>query len=70
GPHMLESRVSYDIEHLLYYSMSPHSWTLPTDWQKMQETAPSILRNKDLQDESQRFDGDKYLASIKTAAKR
>nr|ADJ93827.1 MIP18119p [Drosophila melanogaster] len=64
------SRVSYDIEHLLYYSMSPHSWTLPTDWQKMQETAPSILRNKDLQDESQRFDGDKYLASIKTAAKR
>ncbi|XP_017063167.2 eukaryotic translation initiation factor 4E-binding protein Mextli isoform X5 [Drosophila eugracilis] len=64
------SRVSYDIEHLIYYSMSPHAWALPTDWQKMQETTPSILRNKDLQDESQRFDGDKYLASIKTAAKR
>ncbi|XP_017043866.1 eukaryotic translation initiation factor 4E-binding protein Mextli isoform X3 [Drosophila ficusphila] len=64
------SRVSYDIEHLIYYSMSPHAWALPTDWQKMQETTPSILRNKDLQDESQRFDGEKYLASIKTAAKR
>ncbi|XP_039494553.1 eukaryotic translation initiation factor 4E-binding protein Mextli isoform X6 [Drosophila santomea] len=64
------SRVSYDIEHLIYYSMSPHAWALPTDWQKMQETTPSILRNKDLQDESQRFDGDKYLASIKTATKR
>ncbi|XP_033172981.1 eukaryotic translation initiation factor 4E-binding protein Mextli isoform X2 [Drosophila mauritiana] len=49
GPNSLKSnasRVSYDIEHLLYYSMSPHAWTLPTDWQKMQETAPSILRNK------------------------
>ncbi|XP_041566588.1 eukaryotic translation initiation factor 4E-binding protein Mextli isoform X3 [Drosophila elegans] len=64
------SRVSYDIEHLIYYSMSPHAWALPLDWQKMQETSPSILRNKDLQDESQRFDGDKYLASIKTAVKR
>ncbi|XP_017006799.2 eukaryotic translation initiation factor 4E-binding protein Mextli isoform X3 [Drosophila takahashii] len=64
------SRVSYDIEHLIYYSKSPHAWALPTDWQKMQETTPSILRNKDLQDESQRFDGDNYLASIKTAAKR
>ncbi|KQS70121.1 eukaryotic translation initiation factor 4E-binding protein Mextli isoform X5 [Drosophila erecta] len=73
GPNPLKSnasRVSYDIEHLIYYSMSPHAWALPTDWQKMQETTPSILRNKDLQDESQRFDGDKYLASIKTAAKR
>nr|XP_016945028.1 eukaryotic translation initiation factor 4E-binding protein Mextli isoform X2 [Drosophila suzukii] len=40
------SRVSYDIEHLIYYSKSPHSWALPTDWQKMQETTPSILRNK------------------------
>ncbi|XP_041674095.1 eukaryotic translation initiation factor 4E-binding protein Mextli isoform X2 [Drosophila eugracilis] len=40
------SRVSYDIEHLIYYSMSPHAWALPTDWQKMQETTPSILRNK------------------------
>ncbi|XP_050740815.1 eukaryotic translation initiation factor 4E-binding protein Mextli isoform X2 [Drosophila biarmipes] len=64
------SRVSYDIEHLIYYSKSPHAWALPTDWQKMQETTPSILRNKDLQDESQRFDAEKYLASIKTAAKR
>lgn len=26
--------------------------------------------HQDLQDESQRFDGDKYLASIKTATKR
>ncbi|KAH8282447.1 hypothetical protein KR054_007760 [Drosophila jambulina] len=40
------SRVSYDLELLIYYSKSPHAWVLPTDWQKMQETAPSILRNK------------------------
>ncbi|XP_026834738.1 eukaryotic translation initiation factor 4E-binding protein Mextli isoform X2 [Drosophila erecta] len=49
GPNPLKSnasRVSYDIEHLIYYSMSPHAWALPTDWQKMQETTPSILRNK------------------------
>ncbi|KAH8366702.1 hypothetical protein KR200_008546 [Drosophila serrata] len=40
------SRVSYDLELLIYYSKSPHAWVLPTDWQKIQETAPSILRNK------------------------
>ncbi|KAH8298239.1 hypothetical protein KR018_011855 [Drosophila ironensis] len=40
------SRVAYDIELLIYYSKSPHSWALPTDWQKIQEAAPSILRNK------------------------
>ncbi|XP_022221509.2 eukaryotic translation initiation factor 4E-binding protein Mextli isoform X2 [Drosophila obscura] len=40
------SRVSYDIEHLIYYSQSPHAWALPNDWQKMMETTPSILRNK------------------------
>ncbi|XP_017154555.1 eukaryotic translation initiation factor 4E-binding protein Mextli isoform X7 [Drosophila miranda] len=64
------SRVSYDIEHLIYYSHSPHAWALPNDWEKMLETSPSIVRNKDLQDESQRFDGDKYLVSIKTDATR
>ncbi|XP_030241398.1 eukaryotic translation initiation factor 4E-binding protein Mextli isoform X5 [Drosophila navojoa] len=64
------SRVSYDIEHLMYYSKSPHAWALPIEWVKMMETVPSILRNKDLQDESQRFDGDKYLASIQSATKR
>lgn len=40
------ARVSYDIEHLMYYSKSPHAWALPTDWVKMVETVPSILRNK------------------------
>ncbi|EDV99092.1 eukaryotic translation initiation factor 4E-binding protein Mextli isoform X2 [Drosophila grimshawi] len=64
------SRVSYDIEHLMYYSKSPHAWALPTEWVKMMETVPSILRNKDLLDESQRFDGEKYLASIQSATKR
>ncbi|XP_064546455.1 eukaryotic translation initiation factor 4E-binding protein Mextli isoform X3 [Drosophila montana] len=64
------SRVSYDIEHLMYYSKSPHAWALPIEWMKMMETVPSILRNKDLQDESQRFDGEKYLASIQSASKR
>lgn len=29
-----------------------------------------FFAEQDLQDESQRFDGDKYLASIKDAAKR
>ncbi|XP_017855265.2 eukaryotic translation initiation factor 4E-binding protein Mextli isoform X1 [Drosophila busckii] len=64
------SRISYDIEHLMYYSKSPHAWALPTAWPKMKEVAPSILRNKDLQDESQRFDGEIYLASLKSADKR
>ncbi|XP_034472003.1 eukaryotic translation initiation factor 4E-binding protein Mextli isoform X1 [Drosophila innubila] len=64
------SRVSYDLDHLMYYSKSPHAWALPTEWLKMLETVPSILRNKDLQDESQRFDGEKYLASIQSATKR
>nr|XP_017025803.1 eukaryotic translation initiation factor 4E-binding protein Mextli isoform X2 [Drosophila kikkawai] len=40
------SRVSYDLELLIFYSKSPHAWALPTDWQKIQETTPSILRNK------------------------
>ncbi|XP_026844034.1 eukaryotic translation initiation factor 4E-binding protein Mextli isoform X2 [Drosophila persimilis] len=40
------SRVSYDIEHLIYYSQSPHAWALPNDWEKMLETSPSIVRNK------------------------
>ncbi|XP_017858151.1 PREDICTED: eukaryotic translation initiation factor 4E-binding protein Mextli isoform X2 [Drosophila arizonae] len=40
------SRVSYDIEHLMYYSKSPHAWALPIEWVKMMETVPSILRNK------------------------
>ncbi|XP_017154550.1 eukaryotic translation initiation factor 4E-binding protein Mextli isoform X2 [Drosophila miranda] len=40
------SRVSYDIEHLIYYSHSPHAWALPNDWEKMLETSPSIVRNK------------------------
>ncbi|KAH8271985.1 hypothetical protein KR044_012813 [Drosophila immigrans] len=43
------SRVSYDIEHLMYYSKSPHAWALPTEWLKMLETVPSILRNKVIQ---------------------
>ncbi|KAM8716669.1 hypothetical protein ACLKA7_003530 [Drosophila subpalustris] len=64
------SRVSYDLDHLMYYSKSPHAWALPTEWLKMLETVPSIIRNKDLQDESQRFDGEKYLASIQSATKR
>ncbi|XP_023179890.1 eukaryotic translation initiation factor 4E-binding protein Mextli isoform X2 [Drosophila hydei] len=43
------SRVSYDIEHMMYYSKSPHAWALPIEWVKMMETVPSILRNKYLQ---------------------
>lgn len=42
----IAARVSYDIEHLMYYSKSPHAWALPIEWLKMLETVPSILRNK------------------------
>lgn len=30
----------------MYYSKSPHAWALPTEWLKMLETVPSIIRNK------------------------
>ncbi|XP_050319841.1 eukaryotic translation initiation factor 4E-binding protein Mextli isoform X3 [Bactrocera neohumeralis] len=64
------SRIVHEYEHLLYYSKSPHSWALPLEWQKICEKFPAIVRNKDLTDESTRFDGEKYLELVKSASKR
>ncbi|XP_011191487.1 eukaryotic translation initiation factor 4E-binding protein Mextli isoform X2 [Zeugodacus cucurbitae] len=64
------SRIVHEYEHLLYYSKSPHSWALPVEWQKICEKFPAIVRNKDLTDESTRFDGEKYLELVKSASKR
>ncbi|XP_073820781.1 eukaryotic translation initiation factor mextil isoform X4 [Musca autumnalis] len=64
------TRIVHQYEHLLYYSKSPHSWALPNEWQRICEKFPAIIRNKDLQDESNRFDGDKYLELAKSSGKR
>lgn len=39
-------RVTYENERLIYFSKSPHSWTLPRDWLKICELYPTIVRNK------------------------
>lgn len=31
---------------MLYYAKSPHSWALPSEWQKICEKFPAIIRNK------------------------
>lgn len=64
------SRISYDNDHLLYFAQSPHAWALPYDWTRICEKFPTIVRNKDIQDESQRFDGLKYLELLKSCSKR
>ncbi|KAL9926332.1 eukaryotic translation initiation factor 4E-binding protein Mextli isoform X1 [Glossina fuscipes] len=64
------TRIIHHYEHLLYYAKSPHSWALPADWQYICKTFPAIVRNKDLQDESNRFDGEKYLELVKSSSKR
>ncbi|XP_037960458.1 eukaryotic translation initiation factor 4E-binding protein Mextli [Teleopsis dalmanni] len=64
------TRISHEYEHLLYYAKSPHAWAFPSDWQKICEKCPSIIRNKDLQDESGRFNGETYLELVKSGSKR
>ncbi|XP_055371855.1 eukaryotic translation initiation factor 4E-binding protein Mextli isoform X2 [Condylostylus longicornis] len=64
------TRIVHEYERLIYYAKSPHSWALPRDWQKIVDKHPSLIRNKDINDESQRFDADKYLQMIKTNGKR
>ncbi|XP_061398192.1 eukaryotic translation initiation factor 4E-binding protein Mextli isoform X1 [Musca vetustissima] len=64
------TRIVHQYEHLLFYAKSPHSWALPSEWQRICEKFPAIIRNKDLQDESNRFDGDKYLELAKSSGKR
>ncbi|XP_013114361.1 eukaryotic translation initiation factor 4E-binding protein Mextli isoform X2 [Stomoxys calcitrans] len=64
------TRIVHQNEHLLYYAKSPHSWALPNEWQRICEKFPAIVRNKDLQDETNRFDGEKYLELVKSSSKR
>uniref|UniRef100_A0A0K8TRM4 Putative gata zinc finger domain-containing protein 7-like isoform x4 n=1 Tax=Tabanus bromius TaxID=304241 RepID=A0A0K8TRM4_TABBR len=59
-------RIVHEYERLIYYSKSPHSWSLPRDWNKIVENHPSLVRNKDLNDETNRFDADKYMAFVKS----
>lgn len=40
------ARIVHQYEHLLYYAKSPHSWALPSEWQKICEKFPAIIRNK------------------------
>ncbi|KAM7352159.1 eukaryotic translation initiation factor mextil isoform 2-T2 [Cochliomyia hominivorax] len=40
------TRIVHQYEHLLYYAKSPHSWALPSEWQKICEKFPAIIRNK------------------------
>ncbi|XP_055915793.1 eukaryotic translation initiation factor 4E-binding protein Mextli isoform X2 [Eupeodes corollae] len=63
-------RIVHEYEHLLFYSKSPHSWSLPSDWQKICERFPKIIRNKNINDETDRFDGEKYLELVKSSSKR
>lgn len=39
-------RVTYESDRLIFFSKSPHSWTLPRDWLKICELYPTIVRNK------------------------
>lgn len=59
-------RIVHEYERLIYYSKSPHSWALPRDWNKILERHPSLIRNKDLNDEQNRFDADKYMTIVKS----
>lgn len=39
-------RIVHEYERLMYYAKSPHSWALPTNWSKICESFPAIVRNK------------------------
>lgn len=54
-------RIVHEYERLIYYSKSPHSWALPRDWLKICDKLPYLVRNKDVNDEKGRFNGDKFL---------
>uniref|UniRef100_A0A182Q2Y6 K Homology domain-containing protein n=1 Tax=Anopheles farauti TaxID=69004 RepID=A0A182Q2Y6_9DIPT len=60
-------RIEY--ERLIYYSKSPYSWDLPADWKRICETLPYLVKNKDIEDQKNRFNGDLYLEMKKQAAK-
>uniref|UniRef100_A0A1Q3FEQ3 Putative eukaryotic translation initiation factor 4e-binding protein mextli n=1 Tax=Culex tarsalis TaxID=7177 RepID=A0A1Q3FEQ3_CULTA len=54
-------RIVHEYERLIYYSKSPHSWALPRDWLKICDRLPYLVRNKDVNDEKGRFNGDRFL---------
>ncbi|XP_021703995.1 eukaryotic translation initiation factor 4E-binding protein Mextli isoform X1 [Aedes aegypti] len=54
-------RIVHEYERLIYYSKSPHSWALPRDWLKICDKLPYLVRNKDISDEKNRFNGDSFL---------
>lgn len=60
-------RIEY--ERLIYYSKSPYSWDLPADWKRICETLPYLVKNKDIEDQKNRFNGDQFLEMKKQAAK-
>ncbi|XP_037047723.1 eukaryotic translation initiation factor 4E-binding protein Mextli isoform X1 [Bradysia coprophila] len=62
----LSARVVHEYDRLMYYAKSPHSWALPKDWVKICEKWPSIVRNKNLDDEKDRFDADKHMLMLKS----
>lgn len=62
----LAARVVHEYDRLMFYAKSPHSWALPKDWIKICEQWPSIVRNKNLDDEKDRFDADKHMLMLKS----
>uniref|UniRef100_A0A182PA77 K Homology domain-containing protein n=1 Tax=Anopheles epiroticus TaxID=199890 RepID=A0A182PA77_9DIPT len=58
-------RIEY--ERLIYYSKSPYSWDLPADWKRICETLPYLVKNKDIEDQRNRFNGDQFLEMKKQA---
>uniref|UniRef100_U5EN51 Putative serine/threonine-protein kinase n=1 Tax=Corethrella appendiculata TaxID=1370023 RepID=U5EN51_9DIPT len=54
-------RIVHEYERLIYYSKSPHSWAFPIDWDKISEKLPYLIRNKDIDDEKSRFNGETHL---------
>ncbi|XP_050072406.1 eukaryotic translation initiation factor 4E-binding protein Mextli [Anopheles maculipalpis] len=60
-------RIEY--ERLIYYSKSPYSWDLPADWKRICETLPYLVKNKDIEDQKNRFNGDQFLEMKKQTAK-
>ncbi|XP_035908817.1 eukaryotic translation initiation factor 4E-binding protein Mextli isoform X2 [Anopheles stephensi] len=59
-------RIEY--ERLIYYSKSPYSWDLPADWKRICETLPYLVKNKDIEDQKNRFNGEQFLEMKKQQA--
>uniref|UniRef100_A0A1L8DR40 Putative eukaryotic translation initiation factor 4e-binding protein mextli n=1 Tax=Nyssomyia neivai TaxID=330878 RepID=A0A1L8DR40_9DIPT len=61
-------RIVHEYEDLISLAKSPLAWALPKDWTKICEKHPALVRNKNLDDEKNRFDGEKYLQLHKSGA--